>query len=68
MNTLHDFSASTLDGKPLPLSTLAGKLVLVVNTFTSFHFLYQYLRNLILMYAFLHVLITVDLLLLLTYY
>mgnify|MGYP003344617612 FL=1 len=32
MSTLHDFSASTLDGKPLPLNTLAGKLVLVVNT------------------------------------
>ena len=32
MSTLHDFSAATLDGKPLALNTLAGKLVLVVNT------------------------------------
>jgi len=32
MTTLHDFSANTLDGKPLNLATLKGKLALVVNT------------------------------------
>ena len=32
MTTLHDFSAKTLDGKTLNLSTLKGKVALVVNT------------------------------------
>ena len=31
MSTLHDFSVSTIDGKPLPLNSYAGKAVLVVN-------------------------------------
>ncbi len=32
MKTLHDFSASTLDGKTFDFSTLRGKKVLIVNT------------------------------------
>jgi glutathione peroxidase len=32
MSNLHEFSAATLAGKPLKLSTLKGKVVLVVNT------------------------------------
>jgi len=32
MTILHDFSANTLDGKPLSLATLKGKVALVVNT------------------------------------
>ncbi|MBM3347299.1 MAG: glutathione peroxidase [Betaproteobacteria bacterium] len=32
MTTLHDFSANTLDGRPLSLATLKGKVALVVNT------------------------------------
>ena len=32
MATLHDFSATTLDGKKLALSAYKGKLALVVNT------------------------------------
>ena len=31
MSTLHDFSVSTIDGKPLPLTSYEGKAVLVVN-------------------------------------
>lgn len=31
MSVLHDFSVSTIDGKPLPLSGYKGKAVLVVN-------------------------------------
>jgi glutathione peroxidase len=32
VTTLHDFIADTLAGKPLALSTLKGRVVLVVNT------------------------------------
>jgi glutathione peroxidase len=32
MTTLHDFSATTLDGKTLDLAAFKGRLVLVVNT------------------------------------
>ncbi|MFC7503974.1 glutathione peroxidase, partial [Nocardioides sp. GCM10030258] len=32
MTSLHDFSATAIDGKPIELSSYDGKVVLVVNT------------------------------------
>lgn len=32
MTTAHDFAFTSIEGKPLPLSTFAGKTVLLVNT------------------------------------
>lgn len=38
----HDFSFNSIDGQPLPLSTYAGKAVLVVNTASQCGFTPQY--------------------------
>lgn len=38
----HDFAFTSIDGKPLPLSTFAGKAVLVVNTASQCGFTPQY--------------------------
>ena len=42
MTTFHDFSTKTLQGKDLPFSSLAGKVVLVVNTASKCGFTPQY--------------------------
>ena len=40
--SIYDFSAETLDGKPAPLSTHQGKVVLIVNTASKCGFTPQY--------------------------
>lgn len=40
--TAHDFSFTAIDGTPLPLKSLAGKAVLVVNTASECGFTPQY--------------------------
>ena len=42
MTTLYDFSAVTLDGKPLPLAAFRGRVALVVNTASKCGFTPQY--------------------------
>lgn len=42
MTTAHDFTFKTIDGKELPLKSLAGKAVLVVNTASECGFTPQY--------------------------
>jgi glutathione peroxidase len=32
VTTVHDFTATTIDGKPLPLERFRGKVLLIVNT------------------------------------
>ena len=41
-DTTHDFQLNTLDGKPLPLKSFAGKPVLIVNTASQCGFTPQY--------------------------
>ena len=40
--TAHDFAFRTIDGQPLPLSSFAGKAVMVVNTASQCGFTPQY--------------------------
>ncbi|HEY0943479.1 MAG TPA: glutathione peroxidase [Steroidobacter sp.] len=42
MTTLHDFSANSLEGKPVALRDYAGKVLLVVNTASKCGFTPQY--------------------------
>ena len=42
MTTLYDFSLTTIDGKPMPLSQFKGQVVLLVNTASACGFTVQY--------------------------
>ena len=42
MTTAHDFYATSLDGKPVPLKAFAGKVMLIVNTASKCGFTPQY--------------------------
>ena len=42
MTTAHDFQATSLDGKPVPLKEFAGKVMLIVNTASQCGFTPQY--------------------------
>jgi glutathione peroxidase len=42
MTTAHDFHATSLDGKPVPLEEFAGKVILIVNTASQCGFTPQY--------------------------
>jgi len=42
MTTAHDFQATSLDGKPVPLQEFAGKVMLIVNTASQCGFTPQY--------------------------